>query len=286
MLGEIKHCAYDTALSFEQGSLAGTAFLRATGIPRRAGFASGSDRIKGALLTHGLGFQSDSSMWQSFLSLARLIDPGLANSLMPLPLALTDEQLRLGASWLRERIPRAPGRPAVFHLGSGAGQPFKRWAVPKFAMLAQKLRDRDRNLSIILTGLPNERDLMSQFCSLYDGSVIDATDLRSIAMTASVLSHCGLLVSNDTGVMHLGAAMGVPTVGLFGATTPLQWGPAGRAAVHVYATEVKCSPCIDSFLNRVPVHCANPDYGRCMTDVSVEAVLEAATMVAGAWLNC
>ena len=279
MLTEIRRCAYDAALSFEQGSLAGTAFLRATGIPRRAGFAPRGDRVKGSLLTHGLSFQLDSSMWKSFLRLGRLIDPGLADSLMPLPLPLTGEQSRLGASWLHERIPAATHRSIVFHLGSGAGQPFKRWPVDRFVLLAQKLRERERDVSIILTGLTHERELMRQFCSLYDGSVIDAADL-SIAMTASVLSHCGLLISNDTGVMHLGAAMGVPTVGLFGPTAPRQWGPTGRAVAHVYATKVRCSPCIDSYVNRVPMHCANPDQGQCMTDVSVEAVLEAATAIA------
>ena len=74
---------------------------------------------------------------------------------------------------------------------------------------------------------------MRQFCSLYDGTVIDAADLGSIAMTASVISHCGLLISNDTGVMHLGAAMGMPTVGLFRGNGTAQWGLVGRAVAHV-----------------------------------------------------
>ena len=51
--------------------------LRATGIPRRPGFVPADDSVKGALLTHGMGFQIDSSMWRSFLRLGRLIDPGL-----------------------------------------------------------------------------------------------------------------------------------------------------------------------------------------------------------------
>jgi ADP-heptose:LPS heptosyltransferase len=286
LLDEIKRCNYEAAICFEQGSLAGIGFLRATGIPRRVGFIPQRNSTKGLLLTHGLDFQPGVSMWQSFLSLARIIDPELANSLLPFPLSVRREQLKLAASWLDERITSGSGHKVCFHLGSGSGQAFKRWPVANFAALARELRRRDANVSIILTGKPAEYELFRRFRNDYDGVAIDASALGSVAMTASILCHCDLLVSNDTGVMHLGAAMGVPTVGLFGATTPTQWAPIGTRATHVYAARLNCSPCVDSYRNRVPTHCTNPDYAGCMGSIKTEAVLIAARRVANdGWLN-
>jgi lipopolysaccharide heptosyltransferase II len=286
LLDEIKRCGYEAAICFEQGSVAGTGFLRATSIPRRVGFIPQRNSAKGSLLTHGLVFQSGASMWQSFLSLARMIDPRLPNTLSPFPLSIPREQLKLAASWLDKRIAKPSGRKVCFHLGSGPGQSFKRWPVASFAELARELRSRDGNVSIILTGKPDEDELFRQFSCEYDGATIDASALGSVAMTASILCQCDLLISNDTGVMHLGAAVGIPTVGLFGATTPAQWAPVGPRATHVYATKLNCSPCVDSYRNRVPTQCTNPDYAGCMGDIKTEAVLIAARRVAiDDWLN-
>jgi ADP-heptose:LPS heptosyltransferase len=283
---EIKSGAYDAVLNFEQGSLAGTSFLRATGIPNRIGFVSAHENVKHAFLTHAMGFQASASMWHSFLRLTRLVDPQLPASLMPLPLPLSDAQLLAGRAWLDVKAPPPNTRRIAFHLGSGSGQPFKRWPVANFARLGYEFLARSHNQAIILTGQPLERGLLAEFRSRYDGDAVDATGVASIAMTASILRECDLLVSNDTGVMHLGAAMGTPTVGLFGPTAPAQWAPSGPRTAHAYGAKVTCSPCINSYLNLVPTHCANSEYARCMADVSVESVFNAArSVVAGRWLD-
>jgi ADP-heptose:LPS heptosyltransferase len=286
MLGEIKRCAYDAVVCFEQGSLAGTVFLRATRIPLRLGFVMADDSIKGAFLTHRAGFQKTSSMWQSFIQIGQLIDPGLSSALAPIALPLTEDQLFSGACWLDQRISDRASRKVIFHLGSGPGQAFKRWPVARFAALAEEMRRHECRLSLILTGQSHECSLVERFRSLYDGTVVDASNLGSVAMTASIIRHCDLLVSNDTGVMHLGAAMGTPTIGLFGATAPGQWAPLGAAAAHVYATSLSCSPCVDSYADRVPTHCVNASYRRCMAQIGVEEVLTAArAVITGDWLT-
>ena len=237
-------------------------------------------------MTHALGFQASASMWQSFLRLTRLVDPLLPESLVPRPLPLSDAQLLAGRAWLNAQGAAPNARRIALHLGSGSGQPFKRWPVASFAKLAYEFLGRSHNQAIILTGQPLERALLAEFRSRYDGVAVDATGVASIAMTASILRECDLLVSNDTGVMHLGAAMGTPTVGLFGPTAPAQWAPSGPRVAHAYGTKVTCSPCINSYLNLVPTHCANPNYAHCMADVSVESVFNAArSIIAGCWLD-
>jgi lipopolysaccharide heptosyltransferase II len=91
-------------------------------------------------------------------------------------------------------------------------------------------------------------------------------------------------VSNDTGIMHLGAAIGVPTVGLFGPNTPRHWAPIGRRATYVYDTTVSCSPCIDNYRNRLPLACTNIVKSRCMYDISVASVLAAIKQVTDDWM--
>jgi heptosyltransferase-2 len=279
MLHEIKSRSYDAVLNFEQGSLAGSGFLHATRIPRRIGFVANGSSAKMLFLTHAVAFQTGASMWQSFLEIARLADPDMPDSLLPMPLPISDEQLHSGREWLQFKLTNPEVRKIAFHLGCGIGQAFKRWPLRNFAALAGELSKHNSDLAIILTGQPHERGLLAQFGSIYKGSTVDASGLSSISKTASVLRECDLLVSNDTGVMHLGAAMGTPTVGLFGATSPHQWAPSGARVAHVYATSIPCSPCINSYLNLVPTRCANTDYGRCMADISVDLVLDAARRV-------
>jgi lipopolysaccharide heptosyltransferase II len=285
-LREIKACSYEAVLNFEQGSLAGSSFLHITGVPSRIGFLENGSSAKIPLLTHAIAFQPGTSMWQAFLEITRLVDSRLPESLAPVPLPLSDEQLRFGRLWLHSRVANPEMRKLAVHLGCGIGQPFKRWPLRKFAALADAISHRHPNLAIILTGQPYECGLLAQFSSIYRGLTVDATELNSISMTASVLKECDLLVSNDTGVMHLGAAMGTPTVGLFGATSPDQWAPSGPRVTHVYSTGAPCSPCINSYLNIVPTRCDNPDYGRCMADITVDSVLNAARrVIVDHWLD-
>ena len=144
---EITACAYDAVLNFEQGSLAGTALLRTAGISNRIGFVSPRENIKQAFLTHSLRFQMDASMWHSFLHLTRLVDPLLPESLMPRPLLLSAEQLLAGREWLKAKVAFPNTRRIAFHLGSGSGQPFKRWPAASFAGLSLSVLGKPQSQS-------------------------------------------------------------------------------------------------------------------------------------------
>jgi heptosyltransferase-2 len=157
---------------------------------------------------------------------------------------------------------------------------FRSWTVFRFLALAERLRARCPVLSIILTGCGKERRLAEEFATGYSGTAVIACDLGPLERTAALLRRCDLLVSNDTGVMHLGAAMGTPTVGLFGPNTPRHWQPTGPRATYVYATKEICSPCIDNYHGAAPSKCVNQQQGRCMLDIEVDAVLDAIERVA------
>jgi len=88
----------------------------------------------------------------------------------------------------------------------------------------------------------------------------------SLAELMALVARCQLVVTNDSGPMHLAAALGVPQVAIFGSSSPEATGPWSPAA-RVVRQSVACSPC---FRRRCPI-----DF-RCMERVTVEQVLEAA----------
>jgi heptosyltransferase-2 len=282
-LREIRRGRYDAILNLEQASTAGSAFLAATGVRFRVGFLPGGDSPKAQFLTHAERFQEQRSMWQSFVRLAQMIDPGLSDAIKPIPLKCGALSEGWAHEWLRSHFARH--RIVVLHLGSQDLE-FRRWPVDRFVQLAERIRRLAAETSIVLTGTAPERPLIRQFMDKYSGHAVNASDSGSLEQTAALLKRCDLLVSNDTGIMHLGATMGVATVGLFGPNSPRCWAPIGPRATYVYDTKVVCSPCLDLYTNRWPLVCANPEKSRCMLDITVDSVLTAARrVIAGGWLG-
>jgi len=276
LMKRIRRMRYDAVLNFEQGSIAGTAFLRATGIPIHLGFIPVAKSPKVTFLTHGVPFEDTRSMWSSFVTLARIIDPELSETPRTLELKGSPETRQWLGEWWRAKIGDEDETAVALHLGCGPGMDFKRWPLERFVRLAETIALESRKITFILTGTAIEKPLIREFIKAYGGYAVDASDAGSIDHTAAILKRSSLLISNDTGVMHLGAALGVPTLGLFGPTTPRHWGPIGRQATAMYDTSVQCSPCVNNYQNLMPTSCVNADYGRCMRDIGLESVTKAA----------
>ncbi len=281
-LREIRERRYDAILNFEQRSIAGTAFLAATGIPFRVGFLPTVESAKALFLTHAMRFQERLSMWQSFVRLTQMIDPGIPEDAMPIPLKCGTTSESWAGEWLSRQAPTR--RIVAMHLGSQDLE-FRRWPVERFVRLAESMRGYGIDPSIVLTGTPPERRLIRSFIEQYSGHALDGSNSGSLENTAALLKRCHLLVSNDTGIMHLAAAMGTPTVGLFGPNSPKYWAPVGSKATYVYETKISCSPCLNLYANRWPLQCTNSETSRCMLDIQVDAVLNAARrVVSDNWL--
>lgn len=155
----------------------------------------------------------------------------------------------------------------------------------RFVQLAEQIKTTVPDALILLSGQAEEEELIAEFKRNYTGRVLDLTALASLQETAAILRRCDLLVSNDGGVMHLGAAMGVPTVGLFGPASPRQWAPRGPRATFVQGHDLPCRPCIRSYRGAPPPRCTNPIVSQCMLEIGVEDVIAVARKVAGPWLS-
>ncbi len=163
------------------------------------------------------------------------------------------------AGW-RERLGLGIG-PAVA-LAPGAVGPSKRWPAAAFAELARRLVDQ--GVTVWVLGGPGEAPLARIIAEVGPG-VRDLTgsDLRNAILA---LAAADVAVSNDSGLLHVAAALGTASIGIFGPTSPWHWAPLNPLAATVEAQiELACRPCHKPVC-RVVHH-------RCMRDISPQQVL-------------
>ena len=147
---------------------------------------------------------------------------------------------------LKEAGIDAGARPVGLHLGV-AGGPAKRWPAESFAALADRLRAA--RLTPLLLGAPGDAARARRMLSAARPEPASLVGKDRPALLPHVLARLGALVSADTGVAHLAAALGVPTVTLFGPTDPALSAPRGPAAEAV----VGAAPCAPCMLDACPI---------------------------------
>ncbi|AHJ63872.1 glycosyltransferase family 9 protein [Granulibacter bethesdensis] len=124
----------------------------------------------------------------------------------------------------------------VLALGPTANWDGKLWPAERFVALAGRMRAGQPALRIAVLAGPGEKEraLAHPVLAAIPGA-IDLAGAVSLPEAAACLSRCALFVGNDSGLMHLSAASGIPTLGLFGPTPAAEYAPAGRHAAAVMA---------------------------------------------------
>jgi ADP-heptose:LPS heptosyltransferase len=287
LLRQIRSRKYDAILDFEQHSLLTAGFARATSIPVRVGFVPPGTGPRGGMFTHPIELGEKESMWSAFIRIGQVVDPGLPEHLMTVPLPCSHTANAWLSEWWKSHAqPNETGPVVAMHLGVGPSAQYRRWPVERFVSLANAIVEAQSGVIFILTGAKSEQSLIEDFRRQFSGRSIDASNIGGLEHTAILLRRCDLLITNDTGVMHLGAAIGSPTVGLFGASNPAWWAPVGQRATYVYPTRQPCSPCINSYRRHIPETCTATQESACMWDITVEDVMNAArTVVHESWLG-
>lgn len=286
-LRQIRSHRYDAILDFEQHSLLTAAFTRASSIPVRVGFVPPLASPRGHMFTHPIELREHESMWSAFVRIGRVLDPDLPEQLLTVPLPCSPASEAWFTEWRSSHVaPGATGPMMAMHLGVGPSAQYRRWPIERFVSLANAVYKIHSDVTFVLTGARSEQSLICEFQKQFRGRSIDASDAGELEHTAALLRCCDLMISGDTGIMHLAAAMGTPTVGLFGPNTPACWAPVGPRATYVYPTRQPCSPCINSYRRQIPEICTATPKSACMWDITVEDVLKAAkAVVYGAWLG-
>lgn len=274
----IRRHRYDLVIDFEQHYVLVALLLWLTRIPCRIGLAA-STNPRGRFQTHTVPLSGDDLMWDAYQALARVVDPSLGPVSTVPPGRDADVVADVDRWWSAHGLDRSDAV-VTLHVGCGSTAVARRWPVTRFVWLAERLASGDDAVAFLLTGSPSEQPLVAQFLQLFSGRAVDATGLGSVAHTAEAVRRCQLAVSNDTGVMHLAAAMGTPTVGLFGPNHPSRYAPVGSHVASVYTTDIECSPCIQIHEGVVP-ECFAQELGRCLLDIDVDSVMAAVDAVTG-----
>ena len=236
---------------------------RLAGIPERVGFV-GELRF-GLLNDLRRGEKALPRMVDRCAALALPRDAALPKD-WPLPqLAVPAEEI---CQW-KERLGLDDQSRRAIVLAPGAVGPSKRWSY--YAEAAKHLVDQ--GLSVWITGGPMERETAAAIAAQNPSWIKDLTgnDLRQAILA---LAAADAVLSNDSGLLHVAAAIGTPTVGIFGPTSPWHWAPLNPIAeVIETTTEVACRPC------HKPV--CRYSHHRCMRDIGAERVVKAVTRAMG-----
>lgn len=174
------------------------------------------------------------------------------------------------ARWRR----RLGGETPVVGVMPGSNAPARRWPAERFSDLVRRLTDRGARCVVL--GGPGETGLTAAVAAAAR-SAVDAGGATDLPGLVALLSVCDLVVTNDTGPMHLAGAVGTPTVTLWGPSDRSVARPVGVRTVEVDGGPLPCRPC---HKNECPRSGAGTRLARaheeCMRLITVEQVLEAA----------
>ena len=147
------------------------------------------------------------------------------------------------------------GQPTVALL-PGARWENKRWPIQHFQRLVAECRARDRNLRFAILGGESDSALAAAIASVAPEVCVDFTGRTSLPQMVEVLRQCRIVVTNDTGPMHVAAALRKPVVGIFGPTNPARTGPYGQLDRTLQRHDLPCVPCMKSYCSyREPLAC-------------------------------
>ncbi len=159
---------------------------------------------------------------------------------------------------------RFRGKVVGVHPGAAFGSA-KRWMGERYAQVLDRLI-RTQGVEAILFGSRQELPIAESICGHMAARPLVLSGRTRLSELIAMIACCDLFITNDSGPMHLAAALGIPTLALFGSTDQVATGPLGPAAV-VLNKNVECSPCL---LRECPI-----DH-RCMTRITVDEVFQEA----------
>ncbi|MHB8092459.1 MAG: lipopolysaccharide heptosyltransferase II [Syntrophales bacterium] len=258
---ELQEKGFDCAILL-QNAIEAAIIAKLAAIPRRAGYNSDG---RGMLLTHSVrrtaairrAPQSD-----YYLEMVRALG---------CPPVTRKPRLHAGHDYaaLAESLFSRFGiaeRGILIGISPGAAYgPAKRWLPDRFASVANFLIEEYKG-QVIVFGSEGDRASAAAVQEHTSHKLIDISGKTNLKEAIALIARCDIFISNDSGLMHVAGALGIPTVAIFGSTNPATTSPAGEKSVVIHH-DVPCSPCLK------PV-C--PTDFRCMKLITVAEVCETA----------
>jgi len=255
---------FDAAILF-QNAFHAAWMAWCAGIPVRVGYARDG---RSSLLTDAVEVPSAAAYGhQAYYYLHLLFRAGLIAKCQPVEeirLVLEDSE----KNWAAKHLQKLGLQGSRFLVGLNPGAffgPAKRWLLHRYALLADRLVGA-LHADVLIFGSPAERPLAEEIARAMKHTPVILAGGTSLRQLMALLAQCHLVVSNDSGAMHLAAALGLSVLAIFGSTDERATGPVG-SRTRVIRHPVACSPC---GLRECPIDL------RCMKGVTVEDVFKSA----------
>jgi ADP-heptose:LPS heptosyltransferase len=259
---------YSLAIVLRPDHWWGALLVLAAGIPLRVGSLTPETA---PLLTHGLTPTEGQHAADQAIGLARFALAAVG--VVPVPSTSTcqfhvSDAARTEAVTLLQRWGLGSQRIVAIHPAAGA--PLKSWPVERWARLSDALVDH--GIAVFLAGAPGDGPLLSAI-QARTAHVTAKAFGQSLDVSAAIYQRCSALVTVDSGAGHLAAAVGTPTVRLYGPAPPSVFGPQPtETRQHILITNhLKCAPC--GYLESPP--CAARATPACMLALGIDDVLNA-----------
>jgi lipopolysaccharide heptosyltransferase I len=237
ILGHLRGRRYDMVIDL-QGLLRSALLSRVTAAPIRAGFANGREGSPW-FYTHRVAVTNDSGhAVERYLDLVRGLGIAVGDAAtFPLPEWKTEQQW--ADRFLDEQM-LAPAKPlCVIH--PAARWKTKQWPTDRYAEVADWLMADQQHGVILVAGRAQETQVAPMIARM-KAPAINLVGRTTLPQLAAVLRKAALLITNDSGPMHLAAALGTPVVAIFGPTDPAKVGPYGSDHI-VLQKAFDCTGC-------------------------------------------
>jgi heptosyltransferase-3 len=214
------------------------------------------------MFTHLAYLEGKPGLHMAAYYLKLLIDYNIQTDNIWPEMFIPNEKLkRVVALFKKQNIP--PDHPVI------AIQPFslwryKEWGMEKYAALVRWIGS-EFGLPVIVTGSPGEREKADEIKKIGGPNVYNLAGETSIGMFAAVLKSCKLFIGGDSAGIHIAAALGTPTVSIFGPASPFAWAPRGKQHAIVYNEKLSCVPCDLK-------GCEGRGISRCLDELTVDDV--------------
>lgn len=265
ILLNIRKQNFDCVIDFEHHFNLTAIISYLSGARIRIGFHH--NNIRGALFTHKVFLKSNQHMLESFFELLRPLNIENQSTSKLQKIEYSEKDKKVVNNWLREKNISPDDLLIGIHPGSGIRAMSRRWDLHKFHQLILKITAR-YNAKVIVTGSSSEIALLDEIIGLVgNNTTFHCGGEFNLKQLAALINKCSLFITNDTGPLHISAAMGTKTIGLFGPNLPQRYSPVGKDNVSIYK-KVPCSPCINVHKGKV-FNCNNPI---CLKKITVEDV--------------
>ncbi|WP_281999262.1 glycosyltransferase family 9 protein [Geotalea uraniireducens] len=245
---------YDIVIDTEQWHRLSAVIARITRAPISIGYATNKRQ---QLFTHRIAYSHDTYEVESFFHLLKpLIKMPLVGYETPF-LFIPEDTDRYAGTLLAKN-----DKNLLITLFPGASIPERRWGAERFQNLAQRLHSRGAHVVVI--GGKEDYSYGDRICT--GGIGLNLAGRTSLVGSAAIINRSDLLISGDSGILHVAMGLNVPTVSLFGPGRVNKWAPRGENHL-VINKSLSCSPCTTfGCTPRCPIN------ARCMAEITVDEV--------------